>query len=80
MRDEARVGAVALASLTHFLDQWPKCRDEFRQGCEYLNHVLPSDEKLNNVDRLLDLLDFDKSNSIEVNEFFEVRAHGLCMS
>lgn len=47
-------------------------REEFRQGCDYLNQVLPPDERLTNVDRLLDLLDFDHSNSIEVNEFFEV--------
>jgi hypothetical protein len=48
-------------------------REEFRKGCDYLNQVLPPDEQLTGIDRLLDLLDFDHSNSIEINEFFEVR-------
>jgi hypothetical protein len=48
-------------------------REEFRQGCEYLNQLLSAEDKLTDVDHLLDLIDFDHSNSIELNEFFEVR-------
>jgi len=48
-------------------------RAEFRQGCDYLNRFLPAEEKLSDVDHILDLIDFDKSNTIELNEFFEVR-------
>lgn len=47
-------------------------REEFRQGCENLNKLLPSEEKLSGIDHILDLIDFDHSNSIELNEFFEV--------
>ena len=49
------------------------CRDEFRQGCENLNKMLPNEEKLSGIDHILDLIDFDHSNRIELNEFFEVR-------
>lgn len=47
-------------------------RDEFRQGCALLNATVPDDEKLTDIDRTLDLMDFDRSDSIDVNEFFEV--------
>ena len=47
-------------------------RAEFRQGCDYLNRFLPAEEKLSDVDHILDLIDFDKSHTIELNEFFEV--------
>ena len=49
-------------------------REEFRQGCENLNKLLPSEERLSGIDHILDLIDFDHSNSIELNEFFEVSA------
>lgn len=53
-------------------------REEFRQGCEHLNRLLPAEEQLMGIDHLLDLIDFDRSNSIELNEFFEVRVVLLC--
>lgn len=40
--------------------------------CEAINALLPPEERIRGGDRLLDLLDFDKSGSIEINEFFEV--------
>lgn len=46
-------------------------RAEFRQGCEALNAHLPAESRLAGLDRLMDLLDFDRSGTIEVAEFFE---------
>lgn len=53
-------------------------RSEFRQGCELLNEILPVEEKLNDTDRILDLMDFDKSDTIDINEFFEVLVTRCC--
>lgn len=48
-------------------------RKEFRSGCDLLNKVLDSsDSRIEDVDHLLDLMDFDKSDSIDINEFLEV--------
>jgi Ca2+-binding EF-hand superfamily protein/diadenosine tetraphosphatase ApaH/serine/threonine PP2A family protein phosphatase len=46
-------------------------RDEFRQGCEALNAHLPAESHLTGLERVMDLLDFDRSGTIEVAEFFE---------
>ena len=46
-------------------------RDEFRKGCDVLNASMPDEEKLKNVDHMLDIIDFDGSGSIDINEFFE---------
>jgi len=46
-------------------------RAEFRQGCEALNAHLPAESRLAGLDRVMDLLDFDHSGTIEVAEFFE---------
>ncbi len=49
-------------------------REEFRVGCDTINAHLPpggEDGRIEEVDRLLDLLDFDQSNSVSANEFFE---------
>lgn len=46
-------------------------RAEFRAGCEALNAHLPAESRLTGLDRLMDLLDFDRSGTIEVAEFFE---------
>ena len=46
-------------------------RQEFHEGCNHLNKLLPADERIRNIDHLLDLMDFDHSDSIEINEFFE---------
>jgi hypothetical protein len=51
-------------------------RDEFRKGCEVINAALDNEEgsttsRILEVDRLLDLLDFDRNDSIQPNEFFE---------
>lgn len=42
-------------------------------GCETINSYLVPEEQIHDVDRLLDLLDFDRSDTIDINEFFEVR-------
>lgn len=47
-------------------------RAEFLQGCEVLNKVLPEEQQLADCDHILDLMDFDRSDSIDLNEFFEV--------
>lgn len=52
-------------------------REEFRQGCEALNaSMAPDDYKLTDIDRTLDMMDFDGSDSIDINEFLEV-CHSL---
>lgn len=47
-------------------------RDEFRRGCELINKHAPEGERLEDPDRMLDLIDLDANDSIEINEFFEV--------
>lgn len=47
-------------------------RAEFAQGCDMLNTTLPADQQLRDYDRILDMMDFDQSDSIDINEFFEV--------
>merc|ERR1719223_180222 len=44
---------------------------EFRDGCEKINKSLHQDCQLTNIDQTLQLMDFDGSGSIDVNEFFE---------
>lgn len=47
--------------------------DEFKEGCELLNDRIPEGEgKLVGIDRILRLIDFDKSGEIDLNEFLEV--------
>ena len=47
-------------------------RDEFRKGCDFMNTTLPPDQQLKDYDHILTLMDFDQSDSIDINEFFEV--------
>ena len=49
-------------------------REEFRKGCELINGSLPGDseQRLTNIDHTLDLMDFDGTGDIDINEFFEV--------
>eukprot|EP00607_Mallomonas_marina_P001939 CAMPEP_0182427696 /NCGR_PEP_ID=MMETSP1167-20130531/18986_1 /TAXON_ID=2988 /ORGANISM="Mallomonas Sp, Strain CCMP3275" /LENGTH=658 /DNA_ID=CAMNT_0024610119 /DNA_START=197 /DNA_END=2173 /DNA_ORIENTATION=+ len=47
-------------------------RAEFAQGCDMLNTTLPQDQQLKDYDHILDMMDFDQSDSIDINEFFEV--------
>eukprot|EP01041_Mallomonas_annulata_P005264 gene5264-10533_t len=47
-------------------------RAEFAQGCDMLNTTLPPDQQLKDYDHILDMMDFDQSDSIDINEFFEV--------
>jgi serine/threonine-protein phosphatase with EF-hand domain len=47
-------------------------REEFRVGCEAINRTLPDDRQLTDADVILNLMDFDKNDSIDMNEFFEV--------
>lgn len=58
-------------------------REEFRKGCEVLNTHLGTSDALKDVDHMLDLMDFDGSGAIDVNEFFEVmlwlRWHSFCL-
>jgi hypothetical protein len=46
-------------------------RDEFIQGCEYLNALLEEGEKVTDFDRLLGVLDIDQTGAVDINEFFE---------
>ena len=46
-------------------------REEFHAGCEKLNANLHEDCKLKDVDHMLDLMDFDGSGTIDINEFLE---------
>lgn len=49
-------------------------REEFHKGCEMLNSQLPaeSEQRLTDIDHTLDLMDFDGSDDLDINEFFEV--------
>ena len=49
-------------------------REEFHKGCALLNGNLSEDseQRLTNIDHTLDLMDFDGSNDLDINEFFEV--------
>lgn len=46
-------------------------REEFREGCAKLNSSLHPDCQLTNIDRTLEVMDFDGSGTIDINEFFE---------
>lgn len=46
-------------------------REEFRTGCSFLNEHLSEDQKLSDIDHMLDLMDFDGNGQIDLNEFFE---------
>jgi hypothetical protein len=56
------------------LDLQRVSREEFRKGCDLINNSLPadSDQRLTNIDHTLDLMDFDGTGDIDINEFFEV--------
>jgi serine/threonine-protein phosphatase with EF-hands len=47
-------------------------RSEFKLGCDFINTTLPPDQHLKDYDHILTLMDFDQSDSIDINEFFEV--------
>ncbi len=47
---------------------------EFREGCQVLNKSLHPDYQLTNIDHTLEMMDFDGSGTIDINEFFEVSA------
>jgi len=46
-------------------------REEFRQGCDTLNKNLHPDYRLTDIDHTLEMMDFDGSGTIDINEFFE---------
>eukprot|EP01038_Epipyxis_sp_PR26KG_P013918 gene13918-18665_t len=46
-------------------------REEFRDGCAALNARLHPDCQLTDIDHTLNMMDFDQSGSIDINEFFE---------
>ena len=47
-------------------------REEFLNGCGLLNKSLHPDCQLTQIEHTLDLMDFDGSGTIDMNEFFEV--------
>ncbi len=47
-------------------------REEFKLGCDFMNTTLPPESQLRDYDHVLNLMDFDNSDSIDINEFFEV--------
>eukprot|EP00596_Hydrurales_sp_CCMP1899_P008345 CAMPEP_0119033936 /NCGR_PEP_ID=MMETSP1177-20130426/1001_1 /TAXON_ID=2985 /ORGANISM="Ochromonas sp, Strain CCMP1899" /LENGTH=680 /DNA_ID=CAMNT_0006991067 /DNA_START=153 /DNA_END=2195 /DNA_ORIENTATION=- len=49
-------------------------REEFHRGCAMLNGDLSenSEQRLTDIDHTLDLMDFDGSDDLDINEFFEV--------
>ena len=51
-------------------------REEFCNGCAILNQSLHPDCQLTQIEHTLDLMDFDGSGSIDMNEFFEVTGSG----
>lgn len=44
------------------------------QGCELINQQAGDGEALENIDVILGVMDMDNNDSIDINEFFEVRA------
>ena len=46
--------------------------EEFREGCRLLNKNLHPDYQLTDIEHTLELMDFDGSGTIDINEFFEV--------
>ena len=65
-----------LEAVFHFFDNngdGAISREEFRLGCDFMNTTLPPDQQLKDYDHVLNLMDFDQSDSIDINEFFEVR-------
>lgn len=64
-----------LETIFHFFDKngdGSISREEFRKGCDFMNTTLPPDQQLRDYDHILDLMDFDQSDTIDINEFFEV--------
>mmetsp|Transcript_2397 Transcript_2397/g.3666 ORF Transcript_2397/g.3666 Transcript_2397/m.3666 type:complete len:753 (-) Transcript_2397:205-2463(-) len=64
-----------LEAVFHFFDKngdGTISREEFRLGCDFMNTTLPPDQQLKDYDHVLTLMDFDQSDSIDLNEFFEV--------
>lgn len=51
--------------------------DEFRDGCERLNANLHPDCQLTDIEHTLEMMDFDKSGTIDINEFFEVELFAI---
>lgn len=45
----------------------------FVKGCQLINQEAGDGEQLENLDAVLDVMDLDNNNSIDINEFFEVR-------
>jgi hypothetical protein len=41
--------------------------------CTYIYKYLPNFCRLTDIDHTLDLMDFDGSDDLDINEFFEVR-------
>lgn len=45
--------------------------EEFRNGCAVLNEHLPEKQRLQDIDHMLQLMDFDGNGQVDINEFFE---------
>lgn len=50
------------------------CTFFFFKGCDLINEQAAEGERLENFDVMLDVMDMDNNDSIDINEFFEVRA------
>jgi serine/threonine-protein phosphatase with EF-hands len=64
-----------LESIFHYFDQngdGSISRSEFKLGCDFMNTTLPPEQQLKDYDHILNLMDFDQSDSIDINEFLEV--------
>lgn len=69
-RKEASRLCLQCSSLCPVLSRvWPSCC----QGCELINQQAGDGEYLENIDVILGVMDMDNNDSIDINEFFEVR-------
>lgn len=75
MFDALYVNKKQLEAIFNFYDKdgdGSISREEFVAGCQVINAMLPPEDQLQEPERLLDLMDFNKNDSVEINEFFEV--------
>jgi len=64
-----------LAQVFRFFDQENSgiiTQQEFRSGCEEINNILPTDEKMKNFDKVLEIFDVNGDGTIDLNSFFEL--------
>lgn len=74
MMDALYANRSKLEAIFHFFDtngDGSISREEFARGCNVINQTLPPEQQLRDWDHILDLMDFDRSDSIDINEFME---------